>query len=246
MTIAVGNQQPIAEGDFYSVDTDTTLGVLAEDGVISNDSDYENSILSALIQEFTSNGSISISADGAFSYTPNSGFNGIDTFTYTATDGSLESDIATVTLFVGNQAPVALPEQYQTEFLTLLSVDTPVGVLANDTDLERAILVATLIEGPQNGTLVLETDGAFTYQPNIGFDGIDSFTYVASDGIENSNPVSVSIEVATEETDELLHLSFDDGANPATDSSGKGNVGVFVGEPNYDEDVADNLSLIHI
>ena len=70
VTIAVGNQQPIAEGDFYSVDTDTTLGVLAEDGVISNDSDYENSILSALIQEFTSNGSISISADGAFSYTP--------------------------------------------------------------------------------------------------------------------------------------------------------------------------------
>jgi VCBS repeat-containing protein len=55
-------------------------------------------------------------------------------------------------------------------------------VLANDTDPDGDALTAQLASSTANGTVSLQSDGSFTYTPNAGFTGDDSFSYTASDG----------------------------------------------------------------
>jgi len=79
-------------------------------GVLTNDSDIENTPLKATLVSGPNNGSLIFNSDGSFTYTPNAGFQGIDTFSYKANDAIVDSNIATVNLYVGNQAPtVTLP-----------------------------------------------------------------------------------------------------------------------------------------
>ncbi|RCJ35362.1 hypothetical protein A6770_16185 [Nostoc minutum NIES-26] len=72
------------------------------------------------------------------------------------------------------------------------------GVLTNDTDKEKTALKATLVSGPNNGTIVLNSDGSFAYNPQAGFKGIDSFTYKANDGIADSNIATVTLYVGNQ------------------------------------------------
>ncbi|NEU06730.1 tandem-95 repeat protein, partial [Flavihumibacter sp. R14] len=83
------------------------------------------------------NGTLVFNADGSFTYTPNANFNGTDSFTYKVSDGSLESNIATVTITVTpvNDAPVALNDAYTTTEETPVSVPLP-GVMTNDSDID--------------------------------------------------------------------------------------------------------------
>jgi hypothetical protein len=62
-------------------------------------------------------------------------------------------------------------------------------------DPDNIVLFANVMSGPTNGTVTLNSDGSFEFQPAAGFTGIDSFTYTASDGILSSNPVTVFINV---------------------------------------------------
>ena len=71
------------------------------------------------------------------------------------------------------------------------------GVLANDTDMERDRLTATLVSGPAHGSLELKGDGSFVYTPADGYFGNDSFTYRASDGAGTSNVATVNLTVAS-------------------------------------------------
>ena len=73
-------------------------------------------------------------------------------------------------------------------------VEAP-GVLANDTDVEGNDLTAEMVDDVANGTLALAADGSFTYTPNAGFVGEDSFTYKAFDGELYSEVVTVTITV---------------------------------------------------
>jgi hypothetical protein len=69
------------------------------------------------------------------------------------------------------------------------------GVLANDSDVEGDLLSAVLVSGPKYGGLTLNSDGSFTYTPNAGFTGKDSFTYRASDGVDQGSTATVNITV---------------------------------------------------
>ena len=93
--------------------------------------------------------------------------------------------------------PVGLPEAYATGYDTQLVVDAASGVLSNDTDSDVGdVLTAVLVGDVSNGTLSLDSDGAFTYTPDTGFSGIDSFDYVANDTTEDSALVTVTLTVA--------------------------------------------------
>ncbi|MFN6440948.1 MAG: DUF4347 domain-containing protein [Nostoc sp. DedSLP01] len=72
------------------------------------------------------------------------------------------------------------------------------GVLTNDTDTENTALKATLVSGPNNGSLIFNSDGSFTYTPNAGFQGIDTFTYKANDAITDSNIATVNLYVGNQ------------------------------------------------
>ena len=70
-----------------------------------------------------------------------------------------------------------------------------VSVLENDFDTEGSALTAVLLSGPANGSLTLSSDGQFVYQPNPGFAGVDTFTYLSTDGSLSSEGL-VEIAVA--------------------------------------------------
>ena len=112
----------------------------------------------------------------------------------TSEDGSQVDQTFTITILDENESPEAIGESYETTAGTPLVV-APTSVLGNDTDVDGDVLTSVLQSGPANGTLSINPNGTFTYTPNSGFFGVDSFTYVASDGELNSNLVTVTITV---------------------------------------------------
>jgi VCBS repeat-containing protein len=187
------NQAPAAANDIYSTNQNTVLTVTAP-GVLDNDTDGDGDTLTAVLDTTPSHGSLSLNANGSFTYTPDPGFEGNDTFTYHADDGINISNAATVTITVLNTAPIAISDAYSTTEGAALTVPAP-GVLSNDTDTDNDALTAVLDSNVTNGTLTLNANGAFTYTPASDFVGIDSFTYHTNDGTDDSNVVTVTINI---------------------------------------------------
>jgi VCBS repeat-containing protein len=189
------NDVPVARDDAYATDEDTALTVAAP-GVLGNDTDADGNALSAVLVSGPAHGTLALSADGSFSYTPVSNFNGTDSFTYKANDGTADSNVAAVTLTVRprNDAPVAVNDAYTLAEDTTLTV-LAAGVLGNDTDLDGDNLTAVLVSGPSHGTVAVNADGSFTYTPAANYNGSDGFTYKANDGTADSNVATVSLTV---------------------------------------------------
>jgi VCBS repeat-containing protein len=107
-----------------------------------------------------------------------------------------------------NSAPAAVADTYTVNKNTALVVAAP-GVLSNDNDPQLNALTAVLETAPAFGTLTLNANGGFSYQPNTGYTGSDSFTYHANDGLLNSNTVAVNITVREVPTGLLVNPSFE-------------------------------------
>ena len=100
------NQPPVATDDSYSIAQGNTLSVAAP-GVLANDSDPNNDPVTAVLEVAPEHGTLSLNSDGSFSYTPDAVFTGTDSFTYKANDGTVDSNIATVTIEVTSQPVVS-------------------------------------------------------------------------------------------------------------------------------------------
>ncbi len=193
VTITV-NAAPVASDDAYSVAGGTMLTVDAADGVLANDS-YTGGTPTVALDTPPANGTVILNSDGSFQYTPADGFYGVDSFTYTDTSGSLASAPATVLITVYS-IPVAVDDSYTAVGGTTLTVDTANGVLANDTNADGTPLSANIQTDPLFGVLeYFNLDGSFSYTPDTGFYGTDSFTYIASDANAGSTPATVTITV---------------------------------------------------
>ena len=127
------------------------------------------------------NGTLTLNSNGTFTYVPNPGFYGVDTFTYTATNGTYNSNVATVTIDV-IAPPIAVPESFALEENGSITVPVSQGVLAGDTDPNGLALTAAVSQATAHGTLVLHANGSFTYTPAPApYNGMDSFVYEAVD-----------------------------------------------------------------
>src|SRR5262249_49681204 len=122
LTVNNVDDAPVAGNDSYTLAEDGVL-VVAANGVLANDSDAEGDALGAILVSGPVHGTLTPHADGSFAYTPNANYNGSDSFTYKANDGSLDSNVATVTLTITpvNDAPVvdAGPDQTVNEGSTV-------------------------------------------------------------------------------------------------------------------------------
>lgn len=196
-TITVLRALP-ARADTYDATEDITLEIATDQGVLSNDGDQDSGALSATLVDQPSNGVIIFNSNGAFTYIPNANFHGTDTFTYRASDGVSESNVALVSINVSavNDGPQPNSEAFTTDEDTPLVVGAGTGVLSNDTDVDGDTLTAVIVDQPTNGTIALAADGSFTYTPGANFFGGDAFTYVANDGTVNSSPVTVDVTVS--------------------------------------------------
>lgn len=188
------NVAPVAGADDYTLHSDHTLVVDAAHGVLANDHDAEGANLTLELVDGPTNGTLTLNPDGSFTYVPNAGYTGSDTFTYRISDGLL-STVGSVTLSVGqNRAPVAVDDAYELDVGETLNVNALAGVLANDSDLDQDNLTVSLDAAPEHGDLVLNADGSFTYIPDAGFSGEDTFTYIVSDGaISRSATVRLNV-----------------------------------------------------
>ena len=92
--------------------------------------------------------------------------------------------------------PTTVNDSYGTNINTVLSVPGP-GVLANDNTNGGGTLTTLLVSDVANGTLALNADGDFVYNPTTGFSGIDSFTYRAVNTVGSGNIATVTLTVAT-------------------------------------------------
>jgi hypothetical protein len=179
---------PVATNDGYTTPYQTALNVSAP-GVLGNDSG-----MSLTVQTWgtASHGTVSGNSDGSFTYTPNAGYAGSDSFTYTATDPFSRTSGATVNLTVSNPSgPVANTDSYSTGYETALNVAAP-GVLGNDSG--TGLTVQTW-GSASHGTVSGNSDGSFTYTPNAGYAGSDSFTYTATDPFSQTASATINITV---------------------------------------------------
>ena len=145
VTLIITNATPWAQTDYYSIPHDSgSLVVTPRDGVLANDTDGDNDLLSAVLVSGPNAGTLVLQPSGAFRYTPPNGFTGQVTFTYKANDGIADSNVATVTINVTNMAPVAANDFYSVLHDGTLIRSHTDGVLANDSDGDNDPLTAAL------------------------------------------------------------------------------------------------------
>ena len=187
---------PIAKGDWYSMNHDSTLTVPALQSVLRNDGSLAKV---AILVVGAAHGTVTLNADGTFVYTPVAGFSGWDTFLYAAQGATgLVGPVATVNIAVRpNLAPDADNDYYGVKRNTTLTVAAASGVLANDSDPNGDAITAALVSGPSHGTLTLGADGSLVYKPAANFVGVDSFTYRTKDAYGATDTATVVINVYT-------------------------------------------------
>jgi VCBS repeat-containing protein len=190
ITISGANDAPDAVGDSAGTAFETAVLV----NVLTNDTDPDQGDTQE-IAGFTNgvNGTVTL-VDGQLQYTPNAGFSGTDTFTYTLQDSAGASDTGTVSVRVAGQenvAPIAVDDVAS----VLEDGSVLVNALTNDSDANGDSLSITSVGAAENGTAVLE-DGQIRYTPNADFNGTDRFSYTVSDGQENAQ-ANVTITVSS-------------------------------------------------
>ncbi len=193
-TVAVSvsntNDAPVAEDDASA----TNENVAVEINVLANDNDADGDALAVLITAPAGNGTAAV-VSGGILYTPQSGYSGVDQFSYSVTDPSGASDTASVTVNVSNvnQNPVAGDDTRATEENDPVSI----SVLANDSDPDGDALSLSVVSQPANGMAAVNQPGTrIVYSPASGFSGEDSFIYQVSDGNGGAASATVSVTVS--------------------------------------------------
>ncbi len=229
ITVTPASVSPSAVADSYSTTAGTPLPVAAvPNGLLVNDSlgtpaatlaSFGGGSLGGSVTShpagtsvsFGSGGSLTVNADGSFSFTPAAGFAGTFTFQYRITNTAGSSD-ATVTINVTGTAPTAVDDPgYSTSVGSTLNVPAATGVLANDSLGTPAATLTSFGGGSLGGTvtahaagstatfgsggsLTVNADGSFSFTPATGFSGSFTFQYRITNVIGTSD-ATVTIEV---------------------------------------------------
>jgi subtilisin-like proprotein convertase family protein len=198
ITVEAVNDVPVA--DDQAVGTDEEVAV--EITLTASDAD-EGATLSYAIVAPPAHGSLDTSLLPVVTYTPEADYAGPDSFTFQANDGEADSNIATVSITVNgiNDPPVTLGEHIivQKGLSTSELAGGGTSLLANDTDPEGDTLSvsATPVTLPTNGSVVLNSDGSFTYTQNDSLTTTDYFEYeVCDDGVPSEcGTAGVSVDI---------------------------------------------------
>jgi hypothetical protein len=169
-------------------------------GVLKNDSDPEGDAMTVVVAENPSSGTLTLNANGSFTYVPAANFQGTVTFKYRVKDATGQSDPVTVTINVvnTNDAPTATADA---KTVANDGTTQTVDVLANDTDPDGDDLKVTAVtQGSQGGVVAIGTNGAnVTYKPASGFTGTETFTYTITDegGVTKTATVTMTVTAST-------------------------------------------------
>ena len=189
------NSLPVSIEDSYNMIDGTPLNVEEASGVLANDIDMDGDELTAVLVKAPQNGTLNLNADGSFTFN-NDSFVGVVTFSYLANDATDDGNTVSVTINIlpagSDIPPSAVGDKYECAQDSTLSVPVETGVLVNDINASGASV--SLLVQANHGTITLNQDGSFTFTPEKGFSGIDSFEY-ALDNITPQVSAKVSIIV---------------------------------------------------
>ncbi|MBY0514007.1 MAG: cadherin-like domain-containing protein [Gemmataceae bacterium] len=167
------------------------MSVDAGEGVLADVIGSPGATLTAALVTGPESGTLSLAADGSFTFTPAQGFVGAVAFDYEPIEDGTPLAVRTVVIPVTNARPYAYGAEFSIKHDTALS-----GALDGQDNDGDALTFA--VTAPPAGQLALDAGtGAFTYTPPPGFVGDDTFQYVVSDGIDTSDPETVLIRVTT-------------------------------------------------
>ncbi|MFL6247174.1 MAG: Ig-like domain-containing protein, partial [Thermoanaerobaculia bacterium] len=195
---------PSARADSYSVLRGQTLTVPATTGVLANDTEPQAKPLTAILVSTTTRGTLTLNANGGFTYVHNGSAGTSDTFTYKANNGTIDTAAATVTITITDPPPQSVNDTFATGRDTPLNVPAP-GILANDTTNNATIasygtigneqtLLGTGTATAQGGNVRVAATGGFAYTPANNFTGADAFRYVLTNsGGSSTAQVSVTV-----------------------------------------------------
>ncbi|CAN5448349.1 hypothetical protein BH20ACI1_BH20ACI1_13150 [soil metagenome] len=216
------NTAPSAVNDPYSVSEDTTLNTVAP-GVLGNDTDAQNDALTAnLVSSPANAASFTLNANGSFSYTPNANFNGTDSFTYTASDGSFTSNAATVTITVNavNAAPAITAAVGLTRQQAAGASNSTIAAVNDIEDAETALSVTVNNSSSATANGVTISNVAVNAAGNVTADvaancgaANANFTLKVTDSGSLMATAVLSVAVTSETTPPVITLN---GANPLT------------------------------
>ncbi|BCS35928.1 hypothetical protein TBR22_A51630 [Luteitalea sp. TBR-22] len=187
--VFVPNVAPTATADSYTVAEDATLTVNAASGVLANDTDGDLDPLAAVLVSGAAHGAVVLNADGSFTYAPGGDFNGTDSFTYKATDGSADSGTVTVTLNVTavNDSPTLVqPSNVSVMWIAGPQTITLTGISAGGGESDT-LTVTAASSAPGIGAAGTVTYGGgstatFTLTPTVGQQGVATITVAVNDG----------------------------------------------------------------
>ena len=185
ITVISVNDAPVANGQSQSLNEDTTKAITL------TASDVDGDPLTFTIVTPPAHGTLTGTMPN-LTYTPAANYNGADSFTFKVNDGSVDSNIATVslTIIAVNDAPVAQAGSFTTP------VNTPYTGQLIGTDVEGDPLTYTITTQPTKGTVTVNpSTGVFTYTPAAGRAGADSFRFRVNDGTVNSGNAKISVTI---------------------------------------------------
>ena len=194
------NNPPVAVTETIAVleaGTATTLNDGITTSLLNNDTDADGDPLTAVVVTNPTEGTLTLNANGTFSYVHGGGNLSSDSFTYSANDGKINSVPVTVSITVTgtNDPPVANNDNMIVALngtaTTLDNGDT--SLLDNDNDPDGDVLTVTLVSSPSFGSLTLNPGGTFSYTQNGTLNSGDSFTYTVTDGTLTSASATVNI-----------------------------------------------------
>lgn len=178
------NRAPSAVSAALGTDEDTSLNITLAG------TDPDGNSLTYTVTSQPSNGTLSGTAPNLV-YTPNTDFNGDDSFTFSVNDGLVSSaadGLVEIAVASVNDAPVADPQAVTTD------EDTPVAITLTGSDTEADTLSFVVIDGPDHGTLSGDAPN-LVYLSDLNYNGTDSFTFKANDGQLDSAPATVDITI---------------------------------------------------
>jgi Flp pilus assembly protein TadG len=227
--VASGSNPPIANNDSATTIQDIAVTI----NVLGNDTDPNGDALTVTAVGTPANGTVTNNGDGTVTYTPNPGFVGADSFTYTINDGNGGTATATVTVTVtsSNNPPLAVNDSATTPKNTAVVIN----VLNNDSDPDGDSLLITSISevsNPFKGTIQITGGGTtVTYTPQNNNTGSYTFSYTISDGNGGTDTANVTVTVTVPNNPPV---AVDDSAVTDQDTAVAINIGSNDSDPDGD------------
>lgn len=209
ITVLPVNDAPITKSCLVVTNEDTPVSITL------GASDPDNNALTYYLVDSPIHGKAGVPVDNVVTYQPDKDFNGVDFFTFRASDGVLESDLGVVTVLVNpvNDPPRAFDLQ------VITNQEEPVNIWLQAEDPEEDPLTFIILSFPAYGEIVQGDKNRVTYIPREAFTGEDRFTFGAQDRSLKSNTATIEIVVKTPSLSERNGIPSDNGPSEAQEET---------------------------